>query len=53
MKIKPLVVDIKRNALDDGPGIRTLIFFKGCPEKVPPVVKAALIKPDNFLGVAG
>ncbi len=28
---KTLVVDIKRNALDDGPGIRTLIFFKGCP----------------------
>ncbi|MFX0011594.1 MAG: glycyl-radical enzyme activating protein, partial [Candidatus Hermodarchaeota archaeon] len=26
-----LLVDIKRNALDDGPGIRTLIFFKGCP----------------------
>ncbi len=27
----PLVVEIKRNALDDGPGIRTTIFFKGCP----------------------
>jgi len=28
---KPLVVDIKGNSLDDGPGIRTVIFFKGCP----------------------
>ncbi len=30
-KRRPLVVEIKRNALDDGPGIRTTIFFKGCP----------------------
>lgn len=27
----PLIVDIKGNALDDGPGIRTVVFFKGCP----------------------
>lgn len=30
MKV-PLVADIKRNALDDGPGIRSTVFFKGCP----------------------
>ncbi len=26
-----LILDIKRNSLDDGPGIRTTVFFKGCP----------------------
>jgi pyruvate formate lyase activating enzyme len=26
----PLVVDIKHNSLDDGPGIRSVVFFKGC-----------------------
>lgn len=30
MKI-PFILDIKGNSLDDGPGIRSVIFFKGCP----------------------
>lgn len=29
-KRRPLVFDIKRHALEDGPGIRTTVFFKGC-----------------------
>ncbi len=28
---KGLIFDIKRYATDDGPGIRTTVFFKGCP----------------------
>jgi pyruvate formate lyase activating enzyme len=31
MQKTPLILDIKGNSLDDGPGIRTVIFFKGCP----------------------
>ncbi len=30
MSAAPLIVDIHRNALDDGPGIRSTVFFKGC-----------------------
>jgi len=30
---KGLIFDIKRFAVHDGPGIRTTIFFKGCPLK--------------------
>ena len=29
--MNPLLVNIKQNSLDDGPGIRTVLFFKGCP----------------------
>jgi pyruvate formate lyase activating enzyme len=29
--LQPLVFDIKRYSINDGPGIRATIFFKGCP----------------------
>ena len=29
--MEPLVVGLRRFSLDDGPGIRTTVFFKGCP----------------------
>ena len=32
-KSTPLILYLKRNCLDDGPGIRTTVFFKGCPLK--------------------
>ncbi len=28
---KALIFDIKHNSLEDGPGIRSVVFFKGCP----------------------
>lgn len=28
---QPLIADIKRHSLEDGPGIRSVVFFKGCP----------------------
>lgn len=31
MPQQPLILDIKGNSLDDGPGIRSVVFFKGCP----------------------
>ena len=30
-KKTPLILEIKGNSLDDGPGIRSVVFFKGCP----------------------
>ncbi|MBW1989466.1 MAG: glycyl-radical enzyme activating protein [Deltaproteobacteria bacterium] len=29
--MKPLILDIKGNSTEDGPGIRAVVFFKGCP----------------------
>ena len=31
MQDKALIFDIKRDCSEDGPGIRTTVFFKGCP----------------------
>ena len=31
----PLITNIQRYSLDDGPGIRTVVFFKGCPLHCP------------------
>lgn len=31
MKKQALIFDIKRDCSEDGPGIRTTVFFKGCP----------------------
>jgi len=31
MNTTPLIVDIKRDSHEDGPGIRSVVFFKGCP----------------------
>ncbi len=31
LQIQGFVFDIKRYAIHDGPGIRTTVFFKGCP----------------------
>ena len=31
MKDQALIFDIKRGSSEDGPGIRTTVFFKGCP----------------------
>lgn len=31
VRCETLVIEIKGNSLDDGPGIRSVVFFKGCP----------------------
>ncbi|HOD70277.1 MAG TPA: glycyl-radical enzyme activating protein [Deltaproteobacteria bacterium] len=31
LKDRALIFEVKGNSLDDGPGIRTVVFFKGCP----------------------
>lgn len=52
---RPLIVDVRPNSLDDGPGIRTTVFFKGCPlacvwchnpEAISPDPEIALMEKD-------
>jgi pyruvate formate lyase activating enzyme len=31
MMADPIIFDIRRGSMDDGPGIRSTVFFKGCP----------------------
>lgn len=31
MRLTGLIFDIQRFSIHDGPGIRTTVFFKGCP----------------------
>lgn len=35
METQALIFDIKRDCSEDGPGIRTTVFFKGCPLSCP------------------
>ncbi len=35
MRPEPLVFNIVRGSFSDGPGVRTTVFFKGCPLKCP------------------
>ena len=34
-EIKGLIYDIQRYSVHDGPGIRTIVFLKGCPLRCP------------------
>lgn len=50
--MKGIVFDIQRNALHDGPGVRTVIFLKGCPFKCVWCCNPESINPDPQLGYA-
>jgi len=45
----PLVADIKRHSLEDGPGIRSVVFFKGCPLRCVFCHNPEMQRPDREL----
>ncbi len=54
----PFIADVKRNSLDDGPGVRTTVFFKGCPLSCvwchnPECIRAGpelIVRPERCIG---
>ncbi len=48
-----LVLDIQRYSLDDGPGIRTTVFLKGCPLSCVWCQNPESISPDPEIGFRG
>ncbi|MCK4836129.1 MAG: glycyl-radical enzyme activating protein [Candidatus Aminicenantes bacterium] len=57
--VKGIIFDIKRYAIHDGPGIRSTVFFKGCPlrcwwchnpEGLRPEIEKILIEPGDKSG---
>jgi len=47
---RPLIIDVKRHAIHDGPGIRTTVFFKGCPLNCLWCHNPEAISPDLEIG---
>ena len=47
---RPLIIDVKRHAIHDGPGIRTTVFFKGCPLNCLWCHNPEAISPDPEIG---
>lgn len=46
---RPLIFDITKASFDDGPGIRTVVFFKGCPLRCVWCHNPESIDPDHEL----
>ena len=49
----PLITDIHHFALDDGPGIRTTVFLKGCPLSCAWCHNPEAIRPDREIAFHG
>lgn len=47
----PFITDVKRGSTDDGPGIRTTVFFKGCPLQCTWCHNPETISPEQELSI--